>query len=408
MPLKPYHMAKNLKAITVSATFESVTLKVILFIFIVFIPLKDSIFEIFNGLIGIVFIYLMIRNGDLNALFKRKKANTICMLLFISMTISNSLGDPGLYGWEKQIQFFYRYVLLFYAVIYFLEKGYITTEFIFIAAIIALGIQACDGLYQYKYGTDFLKNRLPWDYRLTAAVHNPNPFGFLMMVGSLSLFDQLRTIRFDKEHVVTSLTIISFLFLFSFCLLHSGSRSSLLGIVVGMLAYGILNYRQFLNLKGLYIVGFLIIFTAFFIWGSSDPILQRISDSLHGDSGDRFEFWQGAVTYIAQRPLFGHGIQENLVFHILGSTEVTSPHNAYLELVVYLGIIGSAIYACILFTAAKYALLLSTAKPLFLILLTGIFVTSFFDNTFLTSQILLSTGCLIVSCLFFEYEKGNC
>jgi O-antigen ligase len=400
-------MARNLKTISVSATFESVVLKVILFVFIVFIPLKDSIFEIFNGLIGIIFIYLIIRNRDLSALFKRKKANTVCILLFVSMTISNFLGTPGIYGWEKQIQFFYRYVLLFYAVLYFLEKDYITTEFIFIAAIIALGIQACDGLYQYKYGTDFLKNRLSWDHRLTAAVHNPNPFGFLMMIGSLSLLDLLRRIRFNKENMSIFLAIISFLLLFSFCLLHSGSRSSLLGFVVGMLIYGGLTYRQLLNLKGLYIIGFLLIFTSFFIWGSDDSILQRISDSLHGDSGDRFDFWQGAVIYIAQRPIFGHGIQEKLVFHILGSTEVTSPHSAYLEIAVYLGIAGSAIYAFILFTAIKYALLLSDKKPIFLIILAGIFVSSFFDNTFLTSQILLSTGCLILSCLFFEYEKGN-
>lgn len=388
----------------VSSPISSI-IKFILFIFIVFVPFKDSIYEIFNGFLGIIFLYLVFKNRDLDFILKNKKANTICSLLFLSMTVSNFLGNPGPYGWEKQVQFFYRYILLYYAVLYFLERNYISINFIFNSTIISLGIQAIDGFYQYKYGVDFLKERIILGYRLTAAVHNSNLFGFLMMIGSIALLDLLRNVHFKKEKALTSLIILMLFFMFMFCLINSGSRSSLLGFFVAISLFTILHYRNLLKPKKICLVIFILVLSAFLVWFNGDLMINRILFVLNGDSSVRFELWRSSVKFIIDSPIFGHGIQENNVFLTIDAIDITSPHNAYLEICVYLGITGLAIYAFLFFSVLKKSAVILKKRPFYLLVITGIFVSAIFDHTFITSQILISVLCLILSCLCYELKN---
>ncbi|MBC2742003.1 MAG: O-antigen ligase family protein [Desulfosarcina sp.] len=326
-------------------------------------PFKDSIYEIFNGFLGIIFLYLVFKNRDLDFILKNKKANTICSLLFLSMTVSNFLGNPGPYGWEKQVQFFYRYILLYYAVLYFLERNYISINFIFNSTIISLGIQA------------------------------------------IALLDLLRNVHFKKEKALTSLIILMLFFMFMFCLINSGSRSSLLGFFVAISLFTILHYRNLLKPKKICLVIFILVLSAFLVWFNGDLMINRILFVLNGDSSVRFELWRSSVKFIIDSPIFGHGIQENNVFLTIDAIDITSPHNAYLEICVYLGITGLAIYAFLFFSVLKKSAVILKKRPFYLLVITGIFVSAIFDHTFITSQILISVLCLILSCLCYELKN---
>jgi len=379
-------------------------IKIIVLVFILFVPFKDSVYEISNGLLGILFCFLLIRNRDYGVLADQKPALLIFLLLFISMALSNLTGRPGLYGWEKQVQFFYRYVLLYFALLYFLRKNFISISFIFFAALFSLGIQAINGIYQYFAGIDLLKHRLIFGgKRLTAAVHNPNLFGFLMMLGALSMLGTIRPTRLIKTEVWKFICLCLLLCMFFFCLLYSGSRAAWLGLACGIILFFLLRFKNWNRPMKIFAIAVLLALPVLLL--PNDLFMKRMGEAFV-NYGYRPECWQGAATFIPGAPVFGHGIHENMVFYRL-KNDITSPHNAYLEALVYLGVVGFLVYCRLGWAICRRALQLSAIQPAYCLMLTGMMVSAFFGHSFITDQILLSVCCLLSACMWLHGDTAK-
>jgi|GEM_PF-1826273 len=384
--------------------YLTVTVKTVVLIFILFIPFKDSIYEISNGLIGIIFLLLIIQKKEIVFFINNKRTVLIFLLLFISMTMSNFMGQADFYGWEKQAQFFYRYVLLYFALLYFLQKNFISISFIFYAAFLSLGIQAINGIYQYFAGIDLLKHRLIFGgHRLTAAVHNPNLFGFLMMIGALSIIGTIHPSRLIKTGTWKFLALCLLLCMFFFCLLYSGSRAAWLSLACGIFLFFLLRFRNWNRTMKFFAIALLLALPVLLL--PNDFFMNRMGSAFIS-YGQRPECWQGAAAFIPDAPVFGHGIRDDMVFHRIKGRPVTWPHNAYLEAMVYLGVVGFLVYCGLGWAICRRALKFVATQPVYCLLLAGILVSAFFAHSFISDQILLSVCCLLCACLWF-HENHN-
>ncbi|WP_167320858.1 O-antigen ligase family protein [Desulfosudis oleivorans] len=296
-------------------------------------------------------------------------------------------------------------MLLYFALLYFLRKHFISVSFILCAALLSLGIQGVNGIYQYFVGIDILKHRLIFGgHRLTAAVHNPNLFGFLMMIGALSILGTIRPARLIKTGVVKFIFLCLLLGMFFFCLLYSGSRAAWLSLAFGIFLFFLLRFKNW-N-RAMKIFAITIVLTLPVLLLANDLFIKRMGDAFI-NYGHRPGCWQGAVSFIADAPVFGHGIRDDMIFLKLKRIAITSPHNAYLEVMVLLGFVGFLIYGRLIWTLYCRALKLSVIQPAYCLMLTGMMVSAFFGHSFITDQILLSACCLLCACMWFHGDPSR-
>jgi O-antigen ligase len=152
------------------------------------------------------------------------------------------------------------------------------------------------------------------------------------------------------------LVMIPFLFFF---LLQTGSRGALISLTLGLGTYFILNNK----LKHIYkIVLFLVIlFSSLFIWEfflRDSVITARLMESINNrDVSSRDLVWKSIYIIIADNTMFGIGetgyAQKMDNFSEYG---VASPHNVFLEIFCYTGLVGLVIFLFFLkniFVAAR-------------------------------------------------------
>ena len=109
-------------------------------------------------------------------------------------------------------------------------------------------------------------------------------------------------------------------------------------------------------------------------WALLPASLQRHQAAVLVERGSshRFEIWRETIRLIGERPLFGHGLASNL-----GVPEATFPHDLYLSVLFYSGLVGFLLFAALLGAAAwRAARLWRTPEfpwgaALFLLLLTA-------------------------------------
>lgn len=326
------------------------------------------------------------------------------LLLFLSMTISNSLGTTELYGWKVQIKFFLRFPLLFFSLLYFLEKKYVSIGFILISATLSMGLQAIDGLYQLKYGIDFIKQRPISGRRLTASTFNPNPFGFLMMVGSILFFDRLNTILNNKKNIWFVLGYGFLFFISIFCMIYSGSRAAWIGFIVSMICYFIISLVYFKKIKNIFMISAASLCFFFVVVKNKQSVLNRLLIIFNGPPDIRYPVWQRAFDFISEAPIFGHGIVENLIYLETEKKLIYLPHNIYLEATIYLGLIGLIVLGMMLYKSLNISIKVGKHKPIYFALIISFLCNGFFDNSIFTAKIFLAPIFITLSCLYVEYR----
>jgi len=395
-------MLKN--KINIKKSPMSIFINITLFVFILFLPLNDTFFEVSHILLNLTFLFLIIKNKELNYFLKYKKISMLFLLLFLSMTISNSLGNTELYGWKVQIKFFLRFPLLFFSLLYFLEKKYVSIGFILISATISMGLQAIDGLYQLTYGIDFIKQRPIIGRRLTASTFNPNPFGFLMMVGSILFFDQLNTISNNKKNIWFVLGYGFLFFISIFCMIYSGSRAAWIGFIVSMICYFIISFVYHKKNKNIFMISAASLCLFFVVVKNKQSVLNRLRIVFNGPPDLRYPIWQRAFEYIPEAPIFGHGIVENLIYLERGNDSINLPHNIYLEATIYLGLIGLIVLGMMLYKSLNISIKVGKHKPIYFALIISFLCNGFFDNSIFTAKIFLAPIFITLACLYIEYR----
>ena len=376
--------------------FKSIFI-VILFLWILSIPFKNSVYQASTVLMILIFLVNLIKNRDyvyFKNLFNLYKNFLFAFgLIILSMFISNIFNEIPKSGWSSLFSYIYRYALICIILIYFYSKHFFSRDTVGLFILISLGIQGLDGVYQTFVGYDLFKHNIGgFAEGLTGATFNRNTFGFFMGLGVLtSYFLLMKKFTLDIKHSVISLLLVIFLFgtLFSY------SRATWVAVFICLLIYSIINYKK-INLKYLLII-FTISVGIFYLFNFSDSLLIRFNSLIGGDSSNRYEIWLKAIEMIIQKPIFGWGIES---WEIFGIKEYAGIHNIYLEILFSLGILGFFCFSYFVFLILKNSL--KNKDYVFLIFLVYFLVIGCFDHSILTGKTYLSSITLLI---FFILSK---
>lgn len=370
--------------------------KTIFLLWIISIPLKNSLYQLSVIALSLLFfadLYFTSSIETLKNIFKTYKDIIIAFgLIIVTMTVSNAFGIQAEKAWYLEAMFILRYGLIFFILIYFYYKDYISLKIILLMILISLGLQAIDGLYQHFYDIDFISGQKVSNGNwLTGAVFYYNPFGMLMSIGaSITITLLIYHVRFKLNPLHISLLIL-FAFIFIYVLLYSLSRASWVSFAVYILCLSVFNYQK-LNLK---IIGILcLLFALILVLATNDQsIITRFHQLLQGDSSDRFYIWEHSINAFLKNPLLGYGLNS---FEQAVGIHYRAAHNSILEILVFVGIIGFSAFSYMLYLLLREVYFRKNAIGFsFFISLLAI---SQFDNSVTGSKIFLS---VLLLCAFF-------
>lgn len=369
-----------------------------LLIWIISIPFKDSVYQISTVVLILFFIIYLIQKKDFSyvkSLFRNYKDVVFAFsLIILSMIISNTMNDVSKTdSWALELKYIYRYIFIFIVLVYFYSKNFFTRKLLFTFIFIALLIQGLDGVYQSIFGYDFFKHYSGSELRgFTGATYNRNIFGFFMGISVILSFVGInKKIVLDKMNLIFIPTFI----IFMYCTLFSYTRAVWVSLVISFFTYAILNYKSIQMKHIVYFIVFL--FGLIFMFITVDSLQHRLAQLLNGNSSNRVETWLYAIELIKQKLFFGWGLNS---FSIHGYKNITSPHNAIIEILVDLGFFGLLSYLIFGLLVLK-EIIKYKSKELLLIML-YFFINSNFGESIFSGKILLS--CLTIF-LFYCYSN---
>ena len=209
-------------------------------------------------------------------------------------------------------------------------------------------------------------------------------------------------------------------------MLFTGSRQSLVVLMLGMFMYAVLFSKNILiTLRNLVItIGIVIIvgIIIFNVKGIYDVLGTRIEDLIaqflgdtdaDGSAVERGYFANKALEAFGENPVFGMGLSNFSVYlSKIGYTKVTWSHNNYLELMSGLGIVGLIIYYSYLVYVEVYAVRLLKYRcdciNMTLILMTIYLLVDFVAvNLFLSYGYIFYTFCFIAAKMLVQDIRNN-
>lgn len=373
-----------------------ILLNLLLLIWILSIPFKNSIYQMSTVLIIVYFLVYLVKNRDFNYLkniiIKFKDLIIAFLSIILSMTISNLLNNVSeTDAWKIELSFIYRYAFIFFILIFFYSKNFFSKKQLFIYMLVSLSIQSFDGLFQSIYGYDiFSQNKGSIIQGLTGGTYNRNIFALFMGIGVLLSFLCIKKITFYTK---TNISLVILFLLFIYNSLFSYSRAVWVSLFVAFLFYFIVNIKKF-KIQYLFIGG-MIIFIIVLLFFSIESLDKRFEQLIAGNSSHRTDIWLHTLELIKQKFIMGWGVNG---FSIHGWENIKSVHNHTLEILFDLGIIG---LLCFLFLLGLIVKELITNKNYGLIaILIYFLVWGNFGESIISGKTLLSSLSLF---LFFVF-----
>jgi O-antigen ligase len=375
-----------------------ILLNLLLLIWILSIPFKNSIYQLSTVLIIIFFLIYIIKNRDFihlkNIILKFKDLVIVFLLIILSMTISNFLNNVSeTDAWKIELSFIYRYAFIFFIFIFFYSKNFFSKKQIFVYILISLSIQSFDGLFQSIYGNDvFSQNKGSITQGLTGATYNRNIFALFMGIGVLLSFLSIKKINLYTK---TNIFLFILFSLFIYNTLFSYSRAVWVSLFVAFLFYFIINIKNF-KIQHLFVLG-IVIFTIVLLFFNIESLDKRFEQLMTGNSSHRTDIWIHALDLIKQKFIIGWGING---FSIHQWKNINSIHNHTLEILFDLGIIG---LLCFLFLLCLILKELIKNKDYELItILIYFFIWGNFGESIISGKTLLSSLTIF---LFFVFSN---
>ena len=379
-------------------------LKFFVLIWIIFIPMKTSFYQIsFIMIVGIFCAYLFLNKKMLvfkDILQQNKNILLAFGLILLSMTISNSLGKfVTMDSWRTQFHYLFRYFFVFLILLFFHREKLISQRFIALAILCSLSLQGLDGLHQAIFGNDFIKGHSGSIVGgLSGATFNRNNFGFFMTIGA-SICTGLLFYKNDyKLTTLNTIMLTMLLFLFLFNLLFTYSRASWLFYNVFLFILVTLNYKK-LSKKhylafGIVLISMICIFLYF------DNLTLRLIQLLQMDDGGRKPIWDDALQLIEKNYLFGYGL---MTYDYIASQPIFSIHNSILEILLFLGIFGFIAFTFLLYLILKE--IVKAKNYFYLAFFFAFLVITQFDNSIIKGITSLSSLALFAFFIFSDKTK---
>ena len=369
---------------------------IVLFLWVLFIPLKNSVYQISVVLMIIFFIYhsITFKSFDkIKQMINKEKSIFIAFgLIILSMIISSIIGINTQDSLKETSKFFIRYILIFFVLLYFFDQKFFSKETLIKIILFSLSIYALDGVYQYITGYDFFKHLPLMDHGLTGPIFNRNIFGFIMAIGTIISFFILIESK-DKRYMIISLIL---LLLFSFNLFFSLSRASWIFTVTTIfltIIYTIFSGQLTKNkifLFAIFVLGVLLLFT------TQEDLSKRFFLLIEGYSSNRFKIWLDTLPYIKESLFFGYGID---TFTILVTNKYSGIHNSTIEILLFLGLFGLIAYLNFFRVIFTRVFILKKYYCIFFLL--GLLLLLQFDGSLIYSKLNLS---VLILTLFYIYS----
>jgi len=352
-----------------------------LFIWIITIPFKNAVYQVAIAFLLISCVFIIIKNKDYSTfksvITRDKVLLSGITLLFISMTVSNYFGLNPSEAFIEQLKFFYKYIFIFFALLYLHEKKYYSLKLLIIFILISLSIQALNGVYQHVVTTDFFTARTLAGAAITGSFPNQNVFGLFMIISSALFLVQIQT-----KHSPSRLTpIMLMLFIISiYGLLFSYSRAS-------WVAFSTFYLIMLISTKKMthFLVLVIPLILALILFLSNVGLMNRLEQLLIGHDSGRFEIWLWAINSFKESWLLGYGLDS---WHLIKNVPpVQFIHNSILDVAVHLGVLGVFSYTLLSLHILRKSFLCHGTGAFALGV--ALFVISLFDHSVLRGKLFL-------------------
>lgn len=370
----------------------------LLFLWTVSIPFKNAVYQGSTILLITFFLVYLIKNRDykyFKSLFNNYKDLFISFsLIILSMSISNTINDfSNIDAWRLELNYIYRYALIFIILIYFFSKQFFSKQIFIIFIFISLGIQGLDGIFQSIMGFDIFKHNLGnLTVGLTGVTFNRNTFGFFVGLGVILSFLLIKKdFIFNKTNFIIYFSFIIFLF----CTLFSYSRAVWVSLLLVFSIYVIINYKK-ISIKQIFI--FLLFMLIIILVFLNVNLLQNRFDLLiNGYTSERDIIWFETIKQIDERLLFGWGLDS---WKTYGTKNFAAPHNIILEILFNLGLFGLLVYMCFLLLVIKEIITNKSYSLLLFILF--LLIVGQFDHSLFIAKTYLSTITILMFFIFMN------
>lgn len=371
---------------------EKLIFKVLLFIWILSIPFKNAVFQISSSLIILFFLVNLFRTKNFQILILNLKETKYLFIGFFfiifSMIFSNliNLDNINIKSWNLIFMFIIRYGLIFIILAYFYKLKFFSKNEVIFFILLSLLLVLSTGIYQSIQNFDLiLKGK-----GITGTLYNRNAFGLFMGLGFVLSFLLL---KYKKNFALI------LIFLFSFFMIFSFSRSSWVASVSSFFIFLLINYKSIRLSHLIYFlsfIGFLII-----LYLNFNSFQNRFEQLLDGNSSHRTTIWLHSIEFIKERLLFGYGIDsfKNLPDPLF--KKISAPHNMIVEILISIGLIGLIGYLSIIFIVLRK--IYKSGNFYFFPIITYFFIVVQFDFGIFSSKELLSFLTIFV---FFVYADS--
>lgn len=282
-----------------------------------------------------LFAYLMIATAAI-LLFRKRYVHTVPMVLVMAFAVYAAIGMLGNY--TSVLKMISGLLLLYVFVTSVMPEKFKNHIMAYALGLLGSSVigtmkDSWSRLSIYFNDIDYVYVDGVRTFRFSGLNYDPNYFSIGVII---AVFLCLRLLfnrdgnRLFLGGVIVALTVFGFI---------SYSKMFLLSI---LLLFVIFLFHRIKSIKTLFItlIGAAAVLALFYWWAGWSGYLDTILERMEGDiSTGRFEIWSEYLEYIWDSPmtlLFGDG---------LGAPYYMShgPHNAYIELIFFLGIVGGAL-----------------------------------------------------------------
>ncbi len=182
--------------------------------------------------------------------------------------------------------------------------------------------------------------------RTTFAGINSNRLGLWYVIG---IFIVIKLIFEGKANKFQTYLMVVFSVLFLYIIARTASRSGFGALIMGPAAY-----LYFLNIPlkkkiPIAIVGLVIISAIGVYIGTSGLMAERLAQVGGGDIGERQEIWETALELVKDNLVFGSGASGYEYYMSQYFSGYEAPHNVYLLVLSYAGLVGLFFFLIFLF-----------------------------------------------------------
>ena len=269
------------------------------------------------------------------------KKNVILLLTLFALITIVSLVNIDRYNYKMIFSFtFFQNIILFWLLLnHFRRDNKIFSEgliwFVFSAFLLSL-------FYYLNIGVE-----TDVEGRVSIFGDNANAIGIKLTMASFFLINYC--IDLKQKKMRTSVYLLMLIIIIPF-IFSTASRVAFISLILGLIFYFILFPTKRKSIKALsFMLGFLVLFFVYNYAMQNDVLSIRLQRSVEsGDLAGRDVIWSYYIPKIWENPIFGSGINslDSSISYFSGRW---SPHNVFIEVALYSGIVGLIIFLYFLY-----------------------------------------------------------